>query len=91
MGAAVDAGAPRAVATAGGEKGQPSSASMSKLIDRARKKMARFDKIDHGEHRAAPASQQLKTVYFALQAGITRKDWDYVAEAYVMLEQAVRL
>jgi hypothetical protein len=65
-----------------------------KLLKRARRINAVRDAMDRSHGFAPPADcsweVQVKTVISALQAGITHRNWDCVAEAQAMLEDMVR-
>lgn len=64
-------------------------------IDKARKTIARMDKSDHENGYATPVEvgpvETVRTAMCAIEAGIALKDWDCVAEGYVMLEQIAKV
>jgi|GEM_PF-2623607 len=62
------------------------TAECKELIDKAKKKIAGMDKIDGGVD-IMHLTEWLQTVMTALIGGINRKDFDMIAEAYIMLGQ----
>lgn len=64
-------------------------------IEKARKTIARMDKVDHEYGYATPKEiglvEAVRVAMCAIEAGIALKDWDCVAEGYVMLEQIAKV
>lgn len=65
------------------------------LMQKARKTNAQRDEADRNLGFATPfdlgVSECVKTAMEAIRAGIENEDWDFVAEAQVILEDAAKI
>lgn len=63
------------------------------IVSRARKRVAKMDTVERGAGFATPADigplAELRTVLFALEAGIRGQEWKCVSEAYIMLGDVI--
>ena len=60
------------------------------LVDTAARKIARMHRMDcesgFQPDEESPVPMRLRTVMFALEAGLKTEDWNAIAEAYLMLK-----
>ena len=63
------------------------------LMVKARKTNDYRDKVDRQYHSDCPTDgnffQAIRTAMFAIEAGITTDNWDFIAEAQAILEVAI--
>lgn len=63
------------------------------IVAKARKRIRKMDSVEHEAGFATPADcgslAELRTIMFALEAGIRGQEWKCVSEAYVMLTDVI--